>query len=198
MKVSLFILATLFSANSVAGVFKCTDSTGNTSYQAQPCEKQKQAFEMNIKTGSKIDLTQQQNQQKFNEEQQQQQQQKQQQQQQQQLLAQKITQRRKATLAESAITQALVKSSPKQYSAFAIPPYNPDKLPALVKQFELRLPEIEKFRRLAAQKALHSGQCQRVEADELNIKSQKQQLVFLIDCSSGKSFYFNESELAKE
>ena len=186
MKVSLFILATLFSANSVAGVFKCTDSTGNTSYQAQPCEKQKQAFEMNIKTGSKIDLTQQQNQQKLNKEQQQ------------QLLAQKITQRRKATLAESAITQALVKSSPKQYSAFAIPPYNPDKLPALVKQFELRLPEIEKFRRLAAQKALHSGQCQRVEADELNIKSQKQQLVFLIDCSSGKSFYFNESELAKE
>ncbi len=196
MKVSLFILASFFSANSIAGVFKCTDSTGNTSYQAKPCEKQKQAFEMNIKTGSKIDLTQQQNRQKLNEEQKQQQ--KQQQERQRQLLAQKIEQRKKATLAESAITQALIKNSPKQYSAFAIPPYTPDKLPPLVKQFEPRLPEIEKFRRLAALKALNSGHCQRVEADELNIKSQKQQLVFLVDCSSGKSFYFNESELTKE
>ncbi len=196
MKVSLFILAAFFSANSFADVYKCTDSTGNTSYQAKPCEEQKQAFEMNIKTGSKVDLIQQRKQQQLDEEQKQQQ--KQQQQRQQQLLIQKKELRKKASLAESTITQQLVKNNPKQFSAFAIPPYNPDKLPALVRPFEFRLPEIEKFRRLAALKALNSGQCQRVEADELNIKSQKQQLVFLVDCSSGKSFYFNESELVKK
>ena len=37
--------------------------------------------------------------------------------------------------------------------------------------YESRLPEIERFRRQAAQKALETGKCQRVEADELNSKS---------------------------
>jgi hypothetical protein len=53
------------------------------------------------------------------------------------------------------------------------------------------------MRRQAAEKALATGQCERVEAAELNLKSSKAALVFLIDCSSGKHFYYTEQELAK-
>ncbi len=192
MKKIVLIVAALFSTQCLAGVFKCTDASGNTSYQSQPCAEEKQAFEMNVKTGSAVDLNQQQKQEELAEEEKR----RLKQEAQQRLLEKE--QRKKDTLTESAITQALINSNPKQYSAFAIPPYDPDKLPAIVKQFENRLPEIEKFRRLAAQKALATGECQRVEADELNLKSQEDSLVFLVDCSSGKSFYFNETELADQ
>jgi hypothetical protein len=37
----------------------------------------------------------------------------------------------------------------------------------------------------------------RVEAVELNIKSTKDTLVFLVDCSTAKRFYMAEQELAQ-
>ena len=108
-----------------------------------------------------------------------------------------IARRKQLARAQSELTQALIKQNPALFSAYAIPPYDPEHLPAGIKPFEERLPDIEKFRRLAAQKALASGQCQRVEADELNAKTTKDQLVFLINCSSGTAYYFNESELTE-
>lgn len=189
MKIFLLIITSIFSTIAGAGVYKCTDDSGNTSYQAKPCSVEKKSIEMNIKTGSENDIGQQrqlqaknlleieQNQQREREHQ------------------QKIAARDQLTLAEIAMTQDLIKTNPKQYSVFSIPPYYPDKLSPFVQQYADRLPEIERMRRTAAQKALASGQCRRVEADELNIKSSPEQLVFLVDCSSGKSFYFNESEL---
>lgn len=189
MRKTLFVVLGLVSVNAFSGVYKCTDAGGKTQYQSKPCAEAEEAFEMNIKTGTALDLNEQRKKEAMMEEQQEQLQQ------QQQMLEQQLQKRKQESLAQSEITQALIKNNPKQYSAFAIPPYDPENLPALVKQFEKRLPDIEKFRRLAAQKALLSGQCQRVEADELNIKSQKDMLVFLVDCSTGKSFYFNETEL---
>jgi hypothetical protein len=59
------------------------------------------------------------------------------------------------------------------------------------------LPEIERLRRQAAEKALASDQCARVESVELNSKSTKDALMFLINCSNGTSFYFKEQELMK-
>lgn len=192
MNKTLLIVAALFSSGSFAGVYKCTDASGNTTYQSSPCEDVKEAFEMNVKTGSAVDLNQQRKQQELAEEE------KLRSQQQEQQRLQQIEQRKKAALAESQLTQKLIKNNPRQYSAFAIPPYDPNKLPELVKKFEQRLPEIEKFRRLAAQKALTSGQCTRVEGDELNIKSTMEQLVFQIECSSGKSFFYNETDLTRQ
>ncbi|WP_031434247.1 DUF4124 domain-containing protein [Methylomarinum vadi] len=192
MNKTLLILAALFSSVSVAGVYKCTDVSGNTTYQSSPCEDLNEAFEMNVKTGSAVDLNQQRKQQELAEEE------KLRLQQQEQQRLQQIKQRKKAALAESELTQKLIKNNPRQYSAFAIPPYDPDKLPELVKKFEERLPEIEKFRRLAAQKALASGQCSRVEGDELNIKSTMEHFVFQIECSSGKSFFYNETDLTRQ
>jgi hypothetical protein len=186
------ILATsLFSSTSFSGVFKCTDNQGNTAYQSSPCAQEKNALEIDIKTGGQTDLSLQLKQKKQEQEAQKQQKAE---------LQKKIEQeaQRKKDLAEqSKINQQLIKNNPIQFTAFAIPPYTPDNLPELVKLHELRLPEIEKFRRIAAQKALSTGECTRVEAAELSVKSKPEKLVFSINCSSAKTFFFNETELAK-
>ncbi len=96
---------------------------------------------------------------------------------------------------ESNKNQFLIKNNPQKYSAYAIPPYKPDDLSPLVKSFENRLPDIERFRREAAEKALATGECGRVESVELNQKSKADSLVILVDCSSAKKFYVTEQEL---
>jgi hypothetical protein len=191
---NLILLFTLcLSFDSWAGVYKCTGADGRTDYQSSPCTENHKAVQINTRTGSKVDLNELENQQDQATEQQK------------QIEAQKhaeeqarldtIAERKQRAKAESELTLALIKNNPMQFSAFAIPPYDPDNLPQALKAYEARLPEIEKFRRLAAQKALATGKCQRVEADELNAKSTKEQLVFLVNCSSGAAYYFNETEL---
>jgi hypothetical protein len=193
MKNLVFVFALCLSVDSWAGVYKCTDASGHTDYQSSPCAQEHKSIQMNPKTGGSVDLTAKEQQQALSTEQQKQQ--EQQKQAEEQAKLDEIAQRKKLAQAESELTQTLIKQNPLQFSAYAIPAYDPDKLSGLVKQFELRLPEIEKFRRLAAQKALASGKCQRVEADELNQKSTQELLVFLINCSTGTSFHFNETEL---
>lgn len=195
MKTRIIILALSLSFESSAGVYKCTDTNGRTNYQSAPCTEDHKAIEINTKTGNKVDLNDLEKQQLQNAEQQKQQQAEQQSLEEAKIAA--VTQRNQMSQAQSALTQALIKQNPTQFSAYAIPPYTPDKLPAHVKPFEDRLPDIEKFRRLAAQKALSTGQCQRVEADDLHGKSTKEQLVFLINCSSGAQYSFNESQLTE-
>ena len=193
MKNRIFLLALCLSFESWAGVYKCTDAEGHTDYQSSPCTDEHKAVQINTKTGNQVDLNEQETAQAQALEQTKQQQAQQQAQEQARMEA--IAQRKQLSRAQSELTQAMIKKQPMQFSAFAIPPYDPDKLSKLVSQHEERLPDIEKFRRIAAQKALATGQCQRVEADELNAKSTKEELVFLINCSSGASFYFNESDL---
>jgi len=195
MKFQILTLSLCLSVDASAGVYKCTDSAGRTNYQSAPCTEDRKAVQINTKTGNKVDLNELEKQQMLNAEQQKKQLSEQQAAEQAKLEA--IKQRHQMAKAQSEVTQTLIKQNPTQFSAYAIPPYVPDNLPALIKPFEERLPDIEKFRRLAAQKALSSGQCQRVEADEMHTKSTKGQLVFLINCSSGGSYYFNESELAE-
>lgn len=195
MKNITLLLALCFSFNAWAGVYKCTDAEGRTDYQSSPCTENAKAVQINTRTGSKVDLYELKNQQVQADEQKKQQESQQQAEEQARLEA--ISQRKQLAREESELTLALIKKNPMQFSAFAIPPYDPDKLPQAVKPFEERLPDIERFRRFAAQKALASGNCQRVEADELNVKSKKDMLVILVNCSSGASFYFNETELTK-
>lgn len=195
MKNITLLLALCFSFNAWAGVYKCTDAEGRTDYQSSPCTENAKAVQINTRTGSKVDLYELKNQQDQADEQKKQQASQQQAEEQARLDA--ISQRKQLARDESELTRTLIKENPMQFSAFAIPPYDPDNLPQAVKPFEERLPDIEKFRRFAAQKALASGNCQRVEADELNAKSKKDMLVILVNCSSGASFYFNETELTK-
>ncbi len=187
----VMLITTFFSGTSFSGVYKCTDDQGNTAYQSSPCALENKALEIDIKTGGQTDISLQL---------------KQKEQQLEELKQQEVEQKkkdeleaqRKKDLAEqSEINQQLIKNNPIQFTAFAIPPYTPGKLPELVKKYELRLPEIEKFRRLSAQKALSTGECKRVEAANLSVKSKPEQLVFSINCSTAKTFYFNEAELVK-
>ena len=66
---------------------------------------------------------------------------------------------------------AALKNNPDKFSAYAIPPYTPGKLSALVKAHQSRLADIERLRRLAAAKALATDNCIRVESVELHSKS---------------------------
>ena len=195
MKLTLFILGCLLSTFTVAGVYKCTDANDNTEYRSTPCQVGRQNVELNIKTGTGINLDVTNKQQILE--------QKEQlaKQEQQKIEQDKIDKTQadinKDAMSESAKNQLLIKNNPDKFSAFSIPPYVPEKLPNLVKPYQSRLNVIERLRRQAAEKALASNECIRVESDELNSKSTKDALTILINCSSGKSFYFNEQELIK-
>lgn len=195
MRFTLLILGSLFSAYASAGIYKCTDVNGNTEYRSTSCQTGHGNVEINVKTGTSTSLDDKNNQQTLAQKEQQAALEKQKLEQEQ--LLKKQANINKEAINESAKNQFLIKNSPDKFSAYAIPPYVPEKLPGLVKIYQARLPEIERLRRQAAEKALASYQCNRVESVELNGKSTKDALMFLINCSSGKSFYFNEQELIK-
>jgi hypothetical protein len=195
MKNLFFVFALCLYVDSWAGVFKCTDANCHNNYQSSPCTVEHKAVQMNTKTGSSVDLNAVERQQAAEAALKKQQSAEEQAEQQAKLDI--IAKNKQDARVQSEMTQTLIKQNPTQFSAFAIPAYDPEKLPAQVKPFETRLPDIEKFRRLAAQKALASGECQRIETDELTAKSKSDQLNFLINCSSGKTFLFNEADLLK-
>lgn len=193
MKAILTILGVFYFASAGAGVFKCTDGSGKTVYRAAPCAPGQGNVQINVKTGTSTDLDEEKRQSDLKE--QGQQSKLEQEKLEQQMEEQKQVKLKQEAKDESAKNQFLIKNNPKLYSPFAIPPYNPDGLPALVKTFQNRLPDIERLRRAAAEKALAGNRCGRVEATELNLKSTRESLVFLVDCSSAAKFYFTEQEL---
>ncbi|MGR8930058.1 MAG: DUF4124 domain-containing protein [Gammaproteobacteria bacterium] len=195
MNKAILTIALCLSFNSWAGVYKCKDSEGRSYYQSLPCSVEDQAVKINPKTGTQVDLDALKQKEAYAAE-------EKKAEETQKLAEEKarleaIDRRKQLAKTEAELTQTLIKQNPTQFSAFAVPPYDPDNLPTSVKPFEERLPDIEKFRRLAAQKALATGDCQRVEADELNTRSRREQLVFLVNCSSGTTYYYNEAELAE-
>jgi hypothetical protein len=193
MKLIVILFGGLFSFAATASVYKCTDETGNIVYKASACSAGQRNVEIDIKTGIAKDLDQEKKEQKLKEEQEkakltaQEQEEKK--------LAEKQVKLRQEAKDESAKNQFLIKNNPVKYSVFAIPPYHPEQLPSLVNNFAPRLPEIERLRRFAAEKALASNQCGRVESVELNAKSTQDALVFLVDCSTGNKYYLTEQEL---
>jgi flagellar biosynthesis GTPase FlhF len=192
MKTIALIAALCLPVVSWAGVYKCTDNTG-THYQSSPCDETSQAREINTKTHSQTDLTAEE--QKAKAQAEQQKQQEAQAASEKQSEQSRIDERNKQAKDEDDKTQALMKQRAKEFSAYAIPAYNPDKLPETVKPLIERLPDIERLRRVAAEKALATGQCERVEDDQLSGKSTATALVFLISCSSAKNFTYTETEL---
>ncbi len=189
MRITLLILlGSLFSTCAVAEIYKCTDINGKTDYQSKPCDPERKAIQINVKTGGSAELdegkqalAQKEQDEKLEKE----------------LVLKKQTQLKQDSMSESAKNQFLIKNNPEKFSAFSIPPYNLDDLPDGVRNHQARLPDIERLRRQAAEKALASGLCKRVEASELHNKSTKKTLVFSVDCSSGKNFRFTEQELDK-
>lgn len=184
-----------FHVCAANNVYKCIDSTGKKNYQSSPCAAGATNSTLNIKTGSSTDLDAQKKQQEMKEKAEQAKLEEQKLTKQQQIEKQERI--NKEAIAESETTQKLIKENPKTFSADAIHPYAPDKLSDLVKTYQDRLADIERLRRTAAEKALNSGECGRVEASELDGKSTKLLLTFLVNCSSGKAFYYTEQDLKK-
>jgi hypothetical protein len=196
MKLMLLILGCLFSVYAAAaGIYKCTGGDGTTEYRSTPCKTGRSNVEINIKTGTATNLDDKNKQQALAQKEQQAAQEKQALEQEQVLKKQVDANR--DVMNESAKNQSLIKNNPDKFSAYAIPPYVPGKLSALVKIHQSRLADIERLRRLSAEKALASGQCGRVESVELHSKSTQDALMFLINCSSGQSFYFREQDLTQ-
>jgi hypothetical protein len=191
MRIALLILGSLFSTCTFAGIYKCTDVNGKTDYQSKPCDSEQKAIEINVKTGGSTDLQEKEKEKKALEQKAQEERLEQEQ------MSRKQAQLKRDAMSESAKNQFLIKNNPDKFSAFSIPPYDPDQLPVLVKSFQSRLPDIERLRGKAAEKALASGKCTRVESSELHNESAKKALVFSVDCSSGKNFQFTEQELNK-
>jgi len=186
-------LFALMSLTATAGVYKCTDETGKVVYRSQACSAGQGKVQIDIKTGITKDLDQEKKQQLLQDEEEQAK--LTEEELQEQKLAEKKAKLKQDAKDESAKNQFLIKNNPLKYSVFAIPPYDPEQLPGLVENFSSRLPDIERFRRFAAEKALATNQCGRVEAVELNGKSTQDALVFLVDCSSAKKYYLSEQEL---
>jgi hypothetical protein len=193
MRLLLLILGSLFFASASAGVYKCTDANGKKEYRSSPCETGQGNVEINIKTGASTNLGDVNKQQAIAKKEKEAALEKQKLEQEQR--SQKQAELIKEASNESEKNQLLVKNNPDKFSAYAIPPYVPEKLPNLVKTFQDRLPEIERMRRQSAEKALATNQCGRVESAELHSKSTKAELMFLINCSSGKTLYFKEQDL---
>ncbi len=190
MRITLLILGIFFSANNFAGIYKCTDTNGKANYQSKPCDNEHKAVEINIKSSSSSEFAEQKQKELLE-------QQEQEQLLEQEAISQKQLQLKQEATNESAKNQFLIKNNPEKFSAFSIPPYDYDDLPVLVKNFQNKLPEIERFRRQAAEKALATSQCGRVESSELHIKSTKKTFVFSVDCSTGKNFQYTGQELSK-
>jgi hypothetical protein len=188
--IAVTIMVAFFSSNLLAKVYKCSDEQGNTAYQSTPCNVGKKAAEIFINSGAAVDylaIKEQEEEVKVE--------QKQLKEAEDKKIVEKEARRRSDSIEQGRLNFLLVKNNPVQYTAFSILAYDIDNPPSLVKQYEDRLPEIEKSRRFAAKKALLSGECLRVESVGLSIKSSSKGLVYSVDCSSAKTFYFSEQDL---
>jgi hypothetical protein len=114
MNSRILMIALFLSFDSWAGVYKCTDASGQTQYQSSPCTEERKAIQMNTKTGGSVDLNAQEKQQ--TQEAEQKKQQELQQQAEQQAKLEEIAQRKKLARAESDLTQTLIKQNPTQFS----------------------------------------------------------------------------------
>lgn len=174
-------------------VYKCIDSSGKKNYQSSPCATGLTNSTLNIKTGSSTNLDEEKKKQDLKK-----------QEEQAKLDEQKLTKQQqiekqeainKEAKAVSDETQKKIKDNPQTFSPGAILPYMPDKLPKLAKKYQDRLVDIEKLRRAAAEKALATDKCGRVEGADLDAKSTNVILAFTVNCSTGNSFYYTEQDL---
>jgi hypothetical protein len=193
MKLITLLIGCMFFLTATAGVYKCTDDTGKVIYKSHACSAGQNNEQIDLKTGITKDSDQEKKQQLLKN--QEEQAKLAAQEQEEQRLAEKQAKLKQEAKDESAKNQFLIRNNPLKYSVFAIPPYDPEQPSGLVKNFAQRLPDIERFRRFAAEKALATNQCGRVEAVELDNKSKQDALVFLVDCSTAKKYYLTEQEL---
>lgn len=103
----------------------------------------------------------------------------------------------------SSNTEAPASSSPAtsshkaEIADYALSPYTADQYPKLFAAFGGRIKDVERLRRIAAEKAAESPTCDRVEIVELSQgRSSLSDLNYFVDCANTTRFRFSEAELA--
>ena len=86
----------------------------------------------------------------------------------------------------------------QKIGSYALAPYDAKNYPRTVKQFGLRLKEIEQLRRKMAEIVIDSGKCEFVEASDLSDKSSLQHLYFWVDCRNRERIQMDEFEIKGE
>lgn len=194
MKLLIVLLGVIFSINAAtAAVYRCADENGKIAYQNSPYQNLDAAAELNVTTGRHRDITAEIKQQEAQDEALMSEEQKRE--------AEKLrienekTRLKAAGAEQSQINQEYLKNNKEKFSPYAFPPYQGKRYKDLIASYLERLPEIERMRRIAASQVLESGDCQRVEASDLNVYSHISLLRFIIDCRNGKRISFSEKEL---
>jgi len=83
-----------------------------------------------------------------------------------------------------------------QIADYALTPYTRDQYPQAFAKFGKRMNELEKFRRLSAEKAAASPTCDKVELVEVSpSRGHLNDMHFFADCTNGTRFRFSEGEL---
>lgn len=83
----------------------------------------------------------------------------------------------------------------RKISSSALRPYDAKNYPKTVKQYGLRLKEIEQLRRKAAEMAVDSGKCDFAEIVELSDRSSLKHLHFWVDCRNRERIRLDEFEI---
>jgi hypothetical protein len=82
--------------------------------------------------------------------------------------------------------------------AYVLTPYTKAQYPKAFGLFGNRMPEVETLRRKAAEQAVDSGKCDRVELIEVSLdRSTTKNAVFFMDCKSGARIYRAETEIRR-
>ena len=77
----------------------------------------------------------------------------------------------------------------------ALQPYDRKNYPRIFSRYGKRIRDVEKFRKLAAKKALESGKCDFVEVAELSDKSPLNNLTYFVDCRNRERIYITENQI---
>lgn len=80
---------------------------------------------------------------------------------------------------------------------YVLSPYTEESYPKTFAKYGNRMPELERFRKLAAEIAATNPECDKVIASEVSDRGTYSDMQFFVDCENMKRYRFSESELAQ-
>lgn len=99
---------------------------------------------------------------------------------------------KEATANGSSANQATQKVAIDEY---VLTPYTRDSWPKTFEKYGDRMPELEKYRRLAAEATARNPECDKVISSDISDEGSYASMQFFVDCENMKRFRFSEAEL---
>ena len=101
----------------------------------------------------------------------------------------------KTTTSRSDGGDRATQSTPPKIDEYVLTPYTRASWPKTFDKYGDRMPQLERFRRLAAEAAARNSECDKVIASEISDQGTYSSMQFFVDCENMKRFRFSESEL---